>query len=228
VQLLGNWTAADRTTVNLLLDYRNSPILTTSNALQGQTALTIEELLAIYTEQEIFDLALDRTADSKLATLGVTHPLTGRLQVSGDVTVSNLSDTPASGGVAAVPGTDNEYFYSLQLIGSDLLKPGDLTVLGLRLGNATTTDIASVSLNTRYPVTNDFRVNPRMRIDYRRNLVDDTEQFIYRPSARLTWNVKRSFRLEAEFGGELSDRELVTGSTATNSYFVNLGYRADF
>ena len=57
---------------------------------------------------------------------------------------------------------------------------------------------------------------------------DDTEQFIYRPSARLTWNVRRRFRLEAEFGGEWSDREIVTGSEQSRSYFLNLGYRADF
>jgi tetratricopeptide (TPR) repeat protein len=228
VQLLGNWTAADRTTVNLLLDYRNSPILTTSNALQGQTALTIEELLATYSEQEIFDLAMDRTASNKLATLGIARPITRLLQINGDITISRLSDTPASGGVAAVPGTDNEFFYNLQLIGSDLFKPGDLTVLGARYSDATTADTTSILLNTRYPVTNDFRVNPQMRIDYRRNQVDDTDQYIYRPSARLTWNVKRSFRLEAELGGEWSDRELVSGSAESNSYFINLGYRADF
>lgn len=227
-QLLGNWTPVDKTTVNLLLDYRSSPILTTSNALQGQTALTIQELQTMFTEQEIYDLAMDRTANSRLATLGITRPVSERLQVSGDVTMSRLSDTPASGGVAAVPGTDNEFYYNVQLIGSDLIKQGDLTVLGLRYGDATTTSITSLSLNTRYPITNDFRINPRLRVDYRKNLLDSTQQFIYRPSARLTWNVRRRFRMEAEFGGEVSDRELVSGMSATTSYFVNLGYRADF
>jgi hypothetical protein len=158
----------------------------------------------------------------------MTRPLTKRLQFSGDVTLSRLSSTPASGGVDAIPGTDNEFYYNLQLIGSNLIKDGDLTVLGLRYTDATTTRATSLSLNTRYPVTVNFRVNPRFSVDFRKNLNDNTDQFIYRPSARLTWNVKRRFRLEAEFGGEWSDRQLVTGSTATRSYFATLGYRADF
>lgn len=227
-QLLANWTATDKTTVNLMLDYRNSPILTTTNALQGQTVLTLEELLASYTEDEIYGIARDRTATSRLATLGMSHPITEKLQVSGDVTLSKLSSTTGSAGVAAVPGTDVEYFYNLQLIGSNLLKEGDITILGLRFIDATTSNTTSLSLNTRYPVSAELRVNPRFRADFRQNLMDGTEQFIYRPSARVTWNVRRRFRLEAELGGEWSDREIVTGSSKSQSYFINLGYRADF
>jgi tetratricopeptide (TPR) repeat protein len=227
-QLLGNWTTENRTALNLLLDYRNSPILTTSNALQGQPVQTIEELLATYSEQDIYNLAQDRTANNRLVTVGVTRPLTERLQFSSDVTMSKLSSTPASGGVDAIPGTDNEFYYNLQLIGSNLIKDGDLTVLGLRYTDATTTRATSLSLNTRYPVTVNFRVNPRLSVDFRKNLNDSTNQFIYRPSARLTWNVKRRFRLEAELGGEWSDREIVSGTARTTSYFVTLGYRADF
>ena len=238
-QLLGNWTTEGKTTFNIVLDYRNSPILTTSNALQGAVdpttlptdppvpLLTIEEMLAFYAEEELFQFAKDRTATSKLGTLGVSRPITEKLQISGDVTLSKLSDTVGSGGVAAVPGTDNEYYYNLQLIGSNLIKEGDITIVGLRFIDATTSDTTSLSLNTRYPVSKDFRVNPRFRVDFRKNS-DDTEQFIYRPSARLTYSIKRRFRLEAELGGEWSDREIVTGSTKSESWFVNLGYRADF
>jgi len=113
------------------------------------------------------------------------------------------------------------------LIGSNLIKEGDITIVGLRFIDATASETTSFSLNTRYPVTPDFRVNPRFRVDYRKNS-DDTEQFIYRPSARLTYSIKRRFRLEAELGGEWSDREIVAGSTKSNSWFLNLGYRADF
>ena len=233
-QLLGNWTTEGKTTFNIVLDYRNSPILTTSNALQGAVAnggtitlTTIEEMLAFYTEEQIFQMASDRTATSKLGTLGVSRPITEKLQVSGDVTLSKLSDTVGSFDTLSVPGTDNEFYYNLQLIGSNLIKEGDITIVGLRYIDATTSDTISASLNTRYPVTRDFRVNPRFRVDFRKN-DDDTEQFIYRPSARFTYSIKRRFRLETEFGGEWSDREIVTGSAKSESWFVNLGYRADF
>jgi hypothetical protein len=229
-QILGNWTTQDKTTFNVVLDYRNSPILTTSNALLGEPAITtIEGLLQFpYSEEEIHGFAQDKTATSKLATFGVTRPVSEKLQLSGDVTLSKLSDTVAAGGAPANPGTDNEFFYNAQLIGSNLIKEGDITILGLRYLDATTSDTTSLSLNTRYPVTSAFRVNPRFSIDFRKNQTDDTEQYIFRPSARLTYSIKRRLRLEAELGGEWSDREIVTGSTQTRSYFFNLGYRADF
>lgn len=228
-QLLGSWTSDAETKFNIVLDYRNAPILTTSNALQGATVpgdptmplLTIDEMLVYYTEEEIFQLARDLTATSRLATLGVSKPVTEKLQVSGDVTLSKLSETTIA------PATDNEYFYNLQLIGSNLLKEGDITIVGLRFIDATESDTISLSLNTRYPVTRDFRVNPRFRVDFRTNS-DNTEQFIYRPSARVTYSVKRRFRLEGEIGGEWSDREIVAGSTKSKSWFLNLGYRVDF
>ncbi len=234
-QLLGNWTTEDRTTFNIVLDYRNSPILTTSNALQGALnpvdlitpLLSIDDMLDFYTKDQIYQFAEDRTATSTLGTLGVSRPITEKLQVSGDITLSKLSDTSASGTSLAVPGTDNEYFYTAQLIGSNLIKEGDISILGLRYLDATTSDTISLSLNTRYPVTQDFRVNPRFSVDYRKN-DDDTEQYIYRPSAQLTYSIKRRLRLEAELGGEWSDRDIIAGSSKSESWFVSLGYRADF
>lgn len=228
VQLLGNWTAPDKTTVNFIADYRKSPILTTSNALQGQVVDSIDSLLDSFTEDEIREIARDRTGTSKLFTLGASHPVNDKFQVSGDVTLSNFSGTDASAGVEATEGTGNELFYNLQLIGSNLLKTGDIAIFGLRYIDARTTDTTSLSLNTRYPVSNALRVNPRLRVDLRKNRNDSTEQVILRPSLRLTYRVKRRFRLEGELGGEWSDRKLVASTEESNSYFLNVGYRVDF
>jgi hypothetical protein len=227
-QFLGNWTAPDKTTVNLLLDYRNSPLLRTSNALQGQGVESLDDLETSFSEGELHDIAQDRTATSKLVTLGASRPLSERLQLSGDVSLANFSGTDESAGVAATDGTGNEYFYNLQLIGSNLLKDGDIAILGLRYLDANTADTISFSLNTRYPVNSNLRVNPRFRVDYRKNHNDDSEQFIYRPSVRLNYRVKRRMRLETELGGEWSDRELVDGTEKTRGYFGNIGYRLDF
>jgi tetratricopeptide (TPR) repeat protein len=227
-QLLGNWTLPDRTTVNLVADYRKSPILTTSNAITGQNVNSVDDLKGSFSDSEINDLARDRTATSKLATLGVSRPINDKLQLSGDISALNLSDTKESGGVEATIGSGTGYIYNLQLIGSSLVKQGDMSIFGLRYADGDDRDIYSLNFNTRFPVTKDFRVNPRFRMDYRKNRDDSTDQMIYRPSLRLDYRIKRKLRLEAEIGGEYSDQEIVDGSQKDGSYFVNLGYRADF
>lgn len=227
-QFLGNWVFPDKTTLNLTLDYRNSPVLTTKNALIGQTVDSIDSLQDLFKDNEIHDLARDRTATSRLATLGIARPINDKLQLSGDVTATNLSGTHDSGGVLATEGTGTDFFYNLQLIGSNLVKSGDITILGLRYTDTDDRDISSLTFNTRYPFTRDLRINPRMTVDYRQNRNDDTDQLIYRPSLRLSYQARRRLRLEAEVGGEYSDREIVDGSEQDRSYFFNLGYRSDF
>ena len=226
--LLGNWTLPDRTVINASLDYRNSPILTTGNALQGQFAFDLDELLDSLSEDEIRQLAEDRTAESKTGTLGVSHPITENFQISADVTATLVSGTRASGGVEAIPGTDNEFFYNLQLIGSNLLMPGDISIAGLRYSDTTNSRIGSVSLDSRFPFRDAWRINPRARLDYRDNSNNNSSQWIAAPSMRIDYRWRKRYRFETEFGGEWSTQELPNDSQDSSSWFFNLGYRADF
>lgn len=227
-QFFGNWILPDKTTINLTLDYRNSPILTTRNALTGQGVDSLNDLQDNFSDSEIYDLARDRTTTSKLATLGFSRPLHEKLQISSDITVTNLSDTEESGDVEATVGSGTDYFYNIQLIGSNLITSGDITILGLRYADTDDMNITSLTFNMRYPITRNLRINPRFRVDYRKNQDDDTNQMIYRPALRMSYQARRKLRLEAEIGGEYSDREIVNGSTKDNSYFFNIGYRSDF
>jgi len=224
----GNWVFTDKTTINLSLDYRKTPILTTSNALQGQQFESISQLLNAFSEDEVRDLARDRTATSRSATIGASRPLTKNLQISGDFTVSKVSDTPASGGVEAVPGTGYEYFYNGQLIGSDLFKQGDIAILGVSFTDATNADTISLTVNTRYPVDDKFRVNPRLRVDLRQNESDGAERIRVSPSLRLNYRVKRYLQLELEGGGEWTNERRPDETERNLGYFVILGYRVDF
>jgi tetratricopeptide (TPR) repeat protein len=226
--VLGTWTLADRTTFNASLDYRNSPVLTTTNAIQGQTLPNLSDLLDTLSEDEIRQLAEDRTADVTTVSVGASHPFTDQLQMSGDITVSNLSGTNASGGVEAIPGTGNEYFYNLQLIGSNLIKNGDISVLGLRYADTSTSNISTLTLDTRYPIQNVWRINPRFRVDYRDNSNNDSTQWIASPSLRIDYRWRRRYRFEVEGGGEWSTEDLPNDSQDSSSYFFSLGYRVDF
>jgi hypothetical protein len=225
---LGTWTLPDRTTINASLDYRNNPILTTTNAIQGQPVRSLADLLDTLSEDEVRQLAEDRTGELTTATLGASHPFTDQWQISGDVTVSNLSGTDASGGVEAIPGTGNEYFYNLQLIGSNLVKTGDISILGLRYADTSTSRISTLTLDTRYPIQNVWRINPRLRLDYRDNSNNNSTQWIGAPSLRVDYRWRRRYRFEIEGGGEWSTENLPNDSQDSSSYFFSLGYRVDF
>lgn len=224
----GNWSMTEQTTIHFSTDYRHSPILTTSNALQGQTATSIDQMLLSFSEDEIRQLALDRTATSRSYTLGVTHSFNDKLQVSLDATLSKLSGTPSSGGIIGFDGTGNEYFYSLQFIGSSLIKEGDIAIIGLRHSDTSTSRVYSVNINTRYPITRNLRVNPRFLIDYRTIKDSDNEQWKFRPLVRLEYRWKRYYNFEIEGGLEFSTDETSTTVDDRRGYFLTVGYRIDF
>ena len=77
----GTWTMPDKSTFNAAIDYRRSPYLSAWTALQGQPFLTLYDMLKLRTKEEIDQLAIDRTATYKSATLGFSRPLTPHLQV---------------------------------------------------------------------------------------------------------------------------------------------------
>ena len=86
--------------------------MTSNNAIQGQGVTGFKDLFGKYTDDEIKELAADRSAISKSCTFGVTQELNDNIQLTGDFAVSLLEGTVASGGVDAVPGSGNEYFCS--------------------------------------------------------------------------------------------------------------------
>jgi hypothetical protein len=225
---VGTWTFDSGTTINANLDYRNSPILALTNAIQGQGVEALEELRNLFTDDELKQLALDRTAKSTTATLGATHPLSSRFQISGDVTVTKFSSTPASGGVPANPGTGYDFLYNLQFTGTSLLKTGDLGIVGVRYADLDNSDLFTLSLNTRYPVTPEFRINPRFDVIHRRNKNDSGKRTTLRPFLRLEYQWKRSIRFESEIGGDWIEDDGPFGRETTRTYFISLGYRVDF
>ncbi|MFQ5353761.1 MAG: hypothetical protein ACE5DR_02335, partial [Thermodesulfobacteriota bacterium] len=225
---VGNWRLPKNRTVNLSMDYRQSPSLSTSNALQGQTETSVADLLLTRTRDEVHQLALDRTSYNWSVSLGGSQPLNSKFQLSANATVSELTSTVTSGGVEKVPGTGLEYFYSLQLIANNILLKNDLIIAGLRYSDANTSDTITGSLNSRFSLKKSWRLNPRIQLDYSKNKDTSGSQFKIRPSMRTEYNWKKSTHLEFEGGLEwIYDR---TGGNTDYSrdYFIVTGYRKDF
>jgi len=165
--LTGSWQLTPKTGLNLLVDHRNTPILASWNAIQGQPVGRVGDLRSTYSDAEIRRLAEDRTARSTTASLGATRQLGERFQLAVDVSAARLGSTPASGGVDAMEGTGWEIAYYPQLVATGLLTEGDVGTLGVRYFDGDTANVTSFIVSERYPVSRALRLSPRLRIDWR-------------------------------------------------------------
>jgi len=225
LSLIGNWGVRDDTTVNVFLDHRNAPILTTSNALIGQPERKLDDLRERLTGVSLEDLAEDRTSRSSQATVGVTHRLSERLEIAADVTLSRFSSTNASAGVAATEGTGTEPSYFMQLIGTDVVTEGDTMVVGVRHFDGRLLQTYSLLTSWRVAVTRAFRIQPRLNIDYR-TPESGTSYVQARPILRLDWRW-RNFTFDLEGNGEwIQERAIDAGDEL--GWGVAAGMRMDF
>jgi tetratricopeptide (TPR) repeat protein len=225
--LQGSWRLESDLTFNAVVDRRRSPFLSTGNALIGQQFESFSDLAATLTEEELRQLSLDRTAISTTYTIGFSRPLTPRLQISADASQSVIGETPESGGVPGFPQSTYRY-YSANLLASSLLKEGDVSILGLRMSDSSSTRVYSINFDTRYPFDNGLRINPRLRVDYREILSDMSTEWIYTPGIRIQYRIGRRGRVELEGGKQIARRSAEIAQLDRDSYFINFGYQLIF
>jgi hypothetical protein len=223
-----NWTVTDNIRLYANYDYRTNPILTTNNALQGQSVFSIEALKDLYTSEQIYDLAQDRTATSNVFSFGGTMSLSDELQLSGDLTLSNVSHTPASGGVEATEETGNELFYTAQVIKNNLIKKGDIGILSLRYADTMSSDTVTLSANSRYPITNLWRIKPKLTASYRDNKNNDDTRLQLGGLLQGEYRFRNDFIIEMEIGANWYDESSSTSEEDFLDYFLGLGYRWTF
>jgi len=226
--LRGNWNVSNSLRLSASIDHRTSPYLTTRNALIGQAASTIEELLQIYSGDEIRQLAEDRSREVRSYRLGASQTLSGRFQLNADFTMSEFDGTTSSAGVPEFPDQNTQFYYSLNLVGSSLFMDADTTIFGLRHIDGGTSATSTLSIDSRFPVTRKFRINPRLRMSYRDNKRDGPDSWILYPSLRLLYRFGRRFQLDFEAGGQWIDRKSPDDTGDRSSWFLYGGYRADF
>lgn len=226
--LQGSWRLPGKLTISGSLDRRRAPFLSLGNALMGQTNQDFALLAQSMTESELRRLALERSATTSSATIGVSRPLTPKLQFNVSANVAVIDAIPANGDAPAVPETEYGYF-STDLVATSLFKEGDVGILSLRYATSDSADVYTVNLDSRFPIGRSWRINPRLRVDYREINSDLSTQWIYTPGLRLQYRIGRRARIDFEAGKRFSSRDM-TGSSPDNgsldqeSYFVNLGY----
>lgn len=220
----GSLRLPSETTLSAVVDRRRSPFLSASNALIGQPVSDFDALLQMFTEEEIRQLALDRAAKATTLTLGVSHPVSPKLQINVNASESMLASTPDSAGISGTP--ESTYLYvSTDLIASSLLTEGDVSIIGVRYADSEMTQTWSLNLDARFPIGSHFRVNPRVQVSRRDIVSDGSIEWSYTPGLRLQYRKDRRFRIDVETGLLSSSRKLSTVQQDRKAWFVNLGYQ---
>ena len=221
--LQGSWRLPGRLTISGNVDRRRAPFLSLGNALLGQTNQDFSLLSESMTESELRLLALDRSAMTSSATLGVSRPLTPKLQFNISANIAIVDAVPENGDAPAVPEAEYGYF-SADLVATSLFREGDVGILSLRYSTSDSADVYTVSLDSRFPIGRAWRINPRLRVDYREINSDLSTQWIYTPGLRLQYRVGRRARVDFEAGKQFSSRDMTGTNLDRESYFINLGY----
>ena len=221
-------TLPDKSTIHGGVDYRRSPYLSSWNALQGQQALTLFELLKMRSKSEIAQMALDRTATYKAITIGHTRALAENLQLNVDATASHIDGTITSYGVDSMPSTGDEYYLGAQLVASSVFRDGDLFSTGVRFADRRDSNVYTVDVSSRFPLSKEWRINPRVLVSYREGKTIDLAEITVLPSVLFNYYLGRDWTFELEVGAKRTFREQARIKEDETELFFTAGYRLDF
>lgn len=220
------WRATDATDLRLLVERRNAPALTLTTALQGQFVDDLDELKQTRSESEIRDLALDRTAEIWMGTLGATHRPIERLQVSGDLTVSHISGTESSAGVIGSEASGPDFGGTVQLLLSDWLVENGIGSVSVRYFEGDAYRSFMAMAYSRFNFLGALRVLPRLRWEWQDSTLDDSRS-VLRPSVEVDWR-HRSWLLNTEVGAQWEEPISGSGAVQEIGYFIEAGIRWQF
>ena len=224
----GTFLFPDFSSIGLNLDYRRAPLIFTRNALQGQPVVTLPDLLRIYTHDDIERLSLDRTAKSYSAGFNFSHPLNESLLLSGDATLTYMSGTPASGGIAAMPSTGTEFYSSAQLTQTSVFDIGDRYTAGVRFADTQWAYRYMLEGSANYPITKDWRIGPVMRWGYIDLKAGGEAEYEFMPSLQTSYDLSEDLVLEFEVGKKWIERETVHGIEKETELTILSGVRYGF
>ncbi len=224
----GSYTTEQSQRLSWSLNYRKSPYVGTRNALIGQSVDSFAELQNLFiTDEEILDLALDRTLTSKTASLQFYQPINESFDINASLTWMNLSDAPESGGVPAISESGGQYYANINLSGKNLYSEQDVNRFGFRYSSLASSSVYSLYASSRYRLENGLSLMPKLRFDDRSNDNGTSQQSIS-PTLRLQYQSKKHY-LYTDVGGIFyTSKSTLTPSQQTSIYYIYLGYRYYF
>jgi hypothetical protein len=229
-----SWTMPDKSTIYGGADYRRTPYLSTWNALLNQPFATLYDMLRSQnlTNEQLQQLVTNQTPIYKSAMLGFSHPLSDKLQIGADATIVNLTQPISQTGLnSSLLGTlpaGNEYYYSGQLIASNIIKEGDMYIGSLRYSRQPTLNQYVLDFNARYPLTDDLLLSPRLRLGYEVGNGIDLKQYTVLPSFLIDYFWTKNLNFEFEVGAQWTSSVQSGIKTKDTELLATIGLRYSF
>lgn len=246
-----NYALKDQSSISLTADYRQSPLLTTTSALNGIFAQvlpggttmvrTLADLRQSLSSSQIYQLAQDNTQVTKSLAVTYSRPINAKLQGNVDFTMTNTGGYPGSTRVIpganpplnpAQPAIGSEFYYGAQLVGSGLVFANDIYIMSARYANNERSRTYTADINARIPITGSFRLSPRARYGFRNDKLTASTFRQFQPTLRVNYYPMRQSEIEFEIGANLSRQHQVSpGVNAISTergIVLSLGYRLDF
>lgn len=225
------WNYMEGGSIYGTVDYRHVPFLLTSNSLMGQGIDDLPSLVDLLGTDDVVQLAEDRTASARSATLGATYPLTDQWQIAIDATIADYSGTPASVAptpIDAIPNPGIEFYGSAQLTGTSVFTENDSLGFGLRYSENDSTRLYLADTSYRYPVNEKLRINSRFRTSVRDSKTADSQQLLLMPTIGLRYRLDNNWNFEIEGGARWEQTWAAAGNDENLDLLLNIGYRYEF
>jgi len=226
--LSGSYSTASSQRYSWSYNYRKSPYIGTRNALIGQTVDSLAELQNLFiTDEEILDLAIDRTLTSKTASFQYYQPLSDNYDLSTSFTWMNISGAPSSGGVPAISESGSQFYSNINLTAKKIFSAKDTNRLGLRYSSLASSKVSSLYVSNQYRFTTGLSIISKLRLDDRSNTNGSSQRSIS-PTLRLQYQSKKHY-LYTDLGGIFyNNKSTIFPSQSTKIYYLYLGYRYYF
>ena len=222
----GAWRLPFKTTISATFDRRNRPIPGYQQKFLQQSMTVTEGWNWILPNDRLAHYTGEGCCEVSTLAFGLSHALSQRIKLSGDVAV--LDTTDDADRTPVIMTYSSEYSYHLQLTGKDLLMPGARNKFDMRYNVTEADQMSTASFDTKLVINRFWNIMPKLRADYHRTVLESSPRWVASPAVKMEYRQTKQTSFKIEAGGEWSSRmEAITDDTRS-SYFVSLGYQAKF
>jgi len=222
----GAWRLPFKTTISATLDRRSRPIPGNQQKFLQQSMTVTEGWNWIVPADRVAHYTGDGCNEVSTLAFGLSHALSQRIKLSGDVAVLETTDDADTTPVASAHSS--EYSYHFKLTGKDLLMPGDHSRLDLQYNVTEAGRTSIAAFDTKYAINRFWSIVPKLRADYHRPALESSPQWVATPTVKMEYRQTKQSGFKVEAGGEWSSGMKAIADDGRSSFFASLGYQAKF